>query len=291
MKPRLIRKALIVYKKSSYQSHALDRKDKNFLKLLKERSIVLQRSKSTHDTHIDSFETIKRHLKNLKIPFDVKHRYELKKISGYDLVIAIGGDGTFLETSHFLADGILMGVNSVPHESVGFFCRSTAETFLEKIYEYVNETAKIQTLHRIEIEIDGKLQWPLALNEILFASQNPAGTTRYVLKVGRKSEEQKSSGLWISTAAGSTAAIKSAGGAPLPLDSKKIEYMIREPYEPHGKKYHLLKQILSPGRSIEILSMMDDAAIFVDGPHIIYPVMRGSIMVVRHAVQPLQVLW
>ncbi len=291
MKTKTIRRLLIVYKKSSYEAHAIDKKDKNFLRLLQERSVVLRRSKSTHDLHVESFETIKNHLRHLKIPFDVRLRYKLRAIRGYDLVITIGGDGTFLETSHHLREGLILGVNSVPNDSVGFFCKATAENFLEKIYHYIKGQARIQTFQRLKIMIDSKKQEALALNDILFASQNPAGTTRYVLKIGKNSEEQKSSGLWISTAAGSTAATRSAGGTPLPLGSKRIQYVVREPYKPEGKKYRLLKKVLGPPKNIEILSMMDDAAIFVDGPHIIYPVRRGSTVIIQNAQHPIQVIW
>lgn len=286
-----LRKVLVVYKKSSYEAHALDERDRNYLRLLRERNVAIRRSKNTHDIHLDTFETVKIQLRKLRLPFDVVLRYHLREIRGYDLVVTIGGDGTFLETSHYLKDGVLLGINSVPEESIGFFCRATAENFLEKLYQYVREKSTIRRLHRLEIRIDGKRRGPLALNDTLFANQSPAGTTRYVLKMGKVREEQKSSGLWISPAAGSTAATKSAGGRTLPLDSRQIQYVVREPYAPPGKKYHLLRGLISPPRSVEILSMMDDAVLFVDGPHLILPVQRGSRISIRNANCPLRVLW
>lgn len=282
---------LIVYKKSSYQEHAIDEKDPNYLRLLKERNIVTRHSKSTHDVHLDSLETIKNHLKQLKIPFDVKLRYNLKPIRGYDLVITIGGDGTFLETSHYLQEGLLMGINSVPNESVGYYCRATAETFLEKMYQHLQGALKIQTLHRLGFKIDGKEKFPLALNDILFTNKNPAGTTRYVLEVGHRREEQKSSGLWICPAPGSTAATHSAGGTKLSVTSKKIQYVVREPYAPPRKKYHLLKDTLGAESKVEILSMMDDACLYVDGPHEAHPIQRGEHIEIMNAHRPIQALW
>ena len=286
-----LRKILIVYKKSSYETHVIDEKDKNYLRLLQEKNVAIRRSKSTHDVHQDTFETVKYHLRSLKIKYDVRLRYNLKPIRGYDLVITIGGDGTFLETSHYLEEGVLMGINSVPTESVGYYCRADTENFLEKIYAFVSGKATLQVLHRLSLSRDGENLWPLALNDVLFANQNPAGTTRYVLKVDGRSEEQKSSGLWVSPAPGSTAATKSAGGKPLPLASKKIQYVIREPYAPPGKKYHLLKGILSPQSQVEIISMMDDAVLFIDGPHQNYSVKRGSRILIGNANQPLRAIW
>lgn len=286
-----IRKVLIVYKKSSYQDHALDRKDANFLRLLKERNIAIRRSKNTHDIHQNTFETVKAHLKALGIPFDVRLRYHLKTARGYDLILTIGGDGTFLDTSHFLKGGVLLGINSVPEESVGFFCRATADNFLEKIYVFLQGRAKLQTLHRLRITIDGKKRGAMALNDILFANRNPAGTTRYLLRAGSRREEQKSSGLWISPAAGSTAATKSAGGRPLPLGSAKMQLVVREPYEPPGRKYLLKRVVLGPRQRLTILPMMDDAALFIDGPHFTFPVRRGCTIVIQNAWEPIRVLW
>jgi NAD+ kinase len=288
-----LHRVLIVYKKSSYEEHALDQKDANYLRLLKEQHPAIRRSKRTHDVHIDAFETVKKRLAALRISYDVRLRTKLKPIRGYDLVLTIGGDGTFLETSHYLKDGVLLGINSVPEESIGYYCKSTADTFLEKIYGYLQGSCRIQTLHRLTIAVDGKPVWPLALNDVLFANTNPAGTTRYVLKVRSRhyEEEQKSSGLWVSPAPGSTAATRSAGGRALPLSSSKIQYVVREPYAPPGRHYRLLKGVLTAREGVEIQSMMDDAALFVDGPHITQVIRRGARVVIRNAMEPIRAIW
>src|SRR5579885_3147960 len=106
-----IERVLIVYKKSSYQSKALDKKDPNYLRLLEEHDRAILTSKSSHDTHIESIETVTHQLRRLQIPFDVRLRYKLSPLYGYDLVLTIGGDGTFLETSHYLEEGVLLGIN------------------------------------------------------------------------------------------------------------------------------------------------------------------------------------
>lgn len=286
-----LHKVLIIYKKSSYQAHALDQRDRNYLRLLKERNRAIRRSKLTHDIHLDTLETVKGHLRRVGIPFEVRLRYHLKPIRKYDLVVTIGGDGTFLETSHFLDEGVMLGVNSVPVESVGFFCRTTSDNFLEKIYQYLEGACPIRTLHRLELRMDGKRLGPYCLNDVLFTNRNPAGTTRYVLKVRGLREEQKSSGLWVSPAPGSTAATRSAGGRSLPLGSQKIQYVIREPYEPSGKRYRLTRGILGPREQVRLLSMMDEAALFVDGPHLMFPVRRGSTVVIGNANRPIRAVW
>ncbi len=284
-------KLLIVYKKSSYQEHVLDEKDAHYLRLLREGNRVVERSKSTHDVHMDTFRTVRGQLMSLGITFDVRLRTHLKPIRGYDLTLTIGGDGTFLETSHYLEDGCILGINSVPDESIGYYCHSTAENFLEKIYQFMEGRSETRILHRLSMTVDGVETGPPALNDILYANQNPAGTTRYLLSMGGGTEEQKSSGLWISPAPGSTAATRSAGGKILSLESKQFQFVVREPYAPPHRKYRFLRRTLSPGQKMEIVSMMDDAALFVDGPHRIYPVRRGSRIVIRPAKKSVRAIW
>src|ERR1019366_7356859 len=44
---------------------------------------------------------------------------------GHDLVVTVGGDGTLLAASHGIGPGIgLLGVNSAPSHSLGFFWRA-----------------------------------------------------------------------------------------------------------------------------------------------------------------------
>lgn len=290
-KDRKIDRILIVYKKSSYQSKAIDKKDPNYLRLLEEKDRAILTSKSSHETHIESIETVKHQLRALKVPCDIRMRYKLSPLRGYDMVLSIGGDGTFLEASHYLEEGVLLGVNSVPNDSVGYFCKSTAVNFLDKIYAYLNGNARLQILHRLKVTIDGKFVYPLALNDVLFANENPAGTTRYILKVGDREELQKSSGIWISPAAGSTAATKSAGGRILPIGSSHFQYVVREPYDPKGGSVSLKKGVLKAPQRLEIYSMMDEAMIFMDGPHRVRKVRRGARVVVENAKKPITAIW
>ena len=90
---------------------------------------------------------------------------------------------------------------------------------------------EVRTLHptpvtRLAIDLEGRRLQP-ALNDVLVAHVQPAATSRYRLTLGRRSEEHRSSGLWVATAAGSTAGIRSAGGRPMPLTSRRIQFRAR----------------------------------------------------------------
>jgi len=286
-----IKKVLIVYKRSSYEEHVLHGRQSAYIRLLRQGSPATKTAKRVHQEHRESFATVREVLEEFGIPYEIRLRFSRKPIRGYDLVMTIGGDGTFLETSHFLQGGVLLGFNSAPSESIGFYCRANRLNFRQKLISLLRGRHRFQRLERLQCHFPGSKKAPLVLNDILFTNRNPAGTTRYFLKVGNKKEEQKSSGIWIAPAPGSTAAIHSAGGRTLPLTSSKFQYVIREPYEPFGKKYKMKRGILSRGTQIKLLSMMDVGVIFIDGPHWRFPIKRGDVVTIRHANKPIQVVW
>ena len=270
----------------------MEERDPNYLRLLREGNIATRSSKRLHREHRASFEQVQRDLRELGLRFDVRLRYHLKKpISAYDLVITIGGDGTFLETSHYLESGVMLGINSAPSESVGYYCRANRRNFRGRLIGLLRGRQRLQKLARLEVEVPGRRRSPLVLNDILFTNRNPAGTTRYRLRIAGVEEEQKSSGIWIAPAPGSTAAIHSAGGKVLPLGSDKFQFVVREAYLPRGQRYRFLKRVLGKGQKIRLLSMMDDAALYLDGPHHVYRIRRGDVVTIRAAGSPLYAVW
>ncbi len=56
-----------------------------------------------------------------------------------DLVVTVGGDGTALGASHFVTNGMLLGVNSAPGDSVGHFCATHRQNFALRLDEVLRE--------------------------------------------------------------------------------------------------------------------------------------------------------
>ena len=100
-------------------------------------------------------------------------------------------------------------------------------------------------------------------------------------------KRQKSSGIWVSTAAGSTAGIRAAGGLVLPLHSRKRQYLVREPYAGYGQRYRLLKGLVAPDIPIEVTSRMHRGRVFIDGPHLRYALGLGDKLSITLAPTPL----
>lgn len=195
-----------------------------------------------------------------------------------DLVIAVGGDGTVLDVSHRVHDVPVLGVNSDPLRSVGYFCATDAAGLDDVLEAYVRGTLGMYTLHRMRIHVDGR-EYPYpCMNDLLVANQNPGMMSRYILAAGTRSEKQASSGVWISTPAGSTAGIRSAGGTVMPLEGALCQYLVREPFLGRTQRFDLLRGVRHLREGLRVTSLMDGGRIYVDGPYLSIPFPLGSVL-------------
>ncbi|MBI1765678.1 MAG: NAD(+)/NADH kinase [Acidobacteria bacterium] len=243
-------------------------------------------------THQRTVETVRKSLQKhgisaLETPFK-KPTAQLKRhLAQADLVITIGGDGTALGASHFVTGGALLGVNSAPGDSVGHFCSVHGDNFNRQFEALLKGQWLPTELTRLAVALDDKPLPELALNDILIAHDCPAATTRYLIKLGEREEEQRSSGIWISTAAGSTAGIHSAGGRKMSLRSHRLQYLVRELYrEIHGGhqyEYELERGLIDPGESLTVASKMPEGWLYIDGARTAYRFPFGTRATLRAA--------
>ena len=221
---------------------------------MKIKNILVVYTKPKNLAEKQTLQVVEKTLKKYNINYTISKRERLNKIlfQDMDLVIAVGGDGTFLRASHFIFDKTpILGVNSDPKCKEGFFMSAAKNDFQKKFKKILKKDYKIKKLHRLEAYIGRKKVPELALNEFYVSSEKEYRTARYYLTVRGKRERQKSSGIIISTAAGSYAWMKSAGGKQLPLNSDKFEYMVREPYCGRiNAKCNLVKGILDKDEKI-----------------------------------------
>jgi len=280
----------VVYKKSAWEQHVTDKPGREIVDPAARRAML-----RAHKDNERAMVEVLRVLDGAGIKHHITARAELAhpipRKQAPDLIISIGGDGTFLAASHQVSDGLILGVNSSPEHSVGFFCSCLRETFAATLERSMKGTLPVLELHRLEVHINGERLPHLALNDVLITHQNPGATSRYALRVGRTEELQRSSGLWISTAAGSTAGIRAAGGQVLPFTSDRIQYAVRELYVPPGEKpFKLRAGVVPKGGEIRVVCRMVDGALFIDGPRHPIELSIGDRIVIRRSRHPLHVL-
>jgi NAD+ kinase len=142
-------------------------------------------------------------------------------------------------------------------------------------------------VQRLQVAIGRRRLGEPVLNDVLYCAENPAVTTRYLLSCPAGAEEQRSSGLWISTPAGSTAALRSAGGDPMPLDADRFAFRVREPYAPPGSSVRIPGGVLEHQQSLVIECRLPQAGLYLDGSHRTYRVQYGERTTVRLHPNPL----
>lgn len=206
---------------------------------------------------------------------------------GCDLIVTVGGDGTVFTANTLGVPAPLITVNSDPVFSIGHFTRAAAASVGSLISHWRAGSAVAERLPRLEVEVAGRA-WRF-LNDCLCSSSNPAAMTRYLLEVDGRRERQRSSGIWVATAAGSTAAIRSAGAEPVPAATPALLYRVREPF-PGGDELHLLAGTQQPPRGLVLIAATPGISLYLDGPNITVPLAPGDAATFRAAREPLTLL-
>jgi NAD+ kinase len=280
---------IVVYKKSLYQLYAKERGDRRLARLVREGHITTTRYMRSHEQHMRALDVVDKVLARRRIKADFVYRARPFLESEYDLILTVGGDGTFLEASHRARTRPILGVNSNPFDSVGVFCGVTTDRLDEALDGIQKGTMPLVRMSRLKVVLGGRLLDIPVLNDVLIAHANPAATVRYILRLGRKEEEQRSSGIWVAAASGATAGIAAAGGKWLPIGSRKFQYRVREMYHDGKSRPRLKGGILKPREKLQVYSKMRGGRIFVDGPHSSYLFPTGELVEVSATAPRLSV--
>jgi NAD+ kinase len=294
----------VVLKRSSWQKWVEEEGDARIVKLVEAGDETVRRMRPGHIDHMETIEETRNALANLGARAywsDTPHQFRSDETPGRcDLVVTVGGDGTLLGASHGIGPGVpLLGVNSSPAHSIGFFCAAKKGQVHEAIAAALDGSLQGAELTRMRVDLNGQPLLDRVLNEALFCQASPAATSRYFLRVvdakgtTLAEEEQKSSGLWAGPAAGSTAAQSSAGGNVLPLTSTRLQFVVREPYRPLGGSPdapRLTVGLIEEGQTLRIRSRMRQARLFLDGEHLVHDVTIGDVVTMRRSAEPLTVL-
>jgi NAD+ kinase len=285
------KRVLVVYKKSAYQIYVRERRHPRVASLLRSRSKAVSGMIRAHEDHLSTLLEVRRVLRELGARAVFRQRRERGSTAGFDLVVTVGGDGTLLWASQMVAPGCpVLAINSAPQDSVGYFCAASGDEIADVLRDALASTLRETELTRLQVAIDDKVVHARVLNDVLFSHYCPAATTRYALRSGGREEEHKSSGVWVATPAGSTAAIRSAGGRVLPIASRQLQFVVREPYAVDERRYRLLSGMIKPSQHIEIRSHMRAGRLYIDGPHVARPVEIGSVLRMSRSTESLLLL-
>jgi len=286
-KPRV----LVVYKKDAYQQFLQEQQDPRLVRLLRRGHPDVLDLQRAHRIHEEAMEAVVHTLRQLPVEVELAYRAALKVTRRYDFVVSVGGDGTFLHAARSIRNTPILGVNSDPDRSEAVFCAATRRTFPRLVRQALSGRLSALRLARLQLSLNGKRLPQQAVNDVLVAHDDPATMTRYRLRIGRRTETQKSSGLWVATAAGSSSAVMAAGGVTLPWGAQRFQYRPRELYRGRLSRYRLTGGVLGPKVGVRVTWLMRRGAAFLDGPHVKIPLHFADQLEIRLSLRdPLRVL-
>ncbi len=284
-----IEKALLVSKKT-FKTEILEGNDAHLKELLSKQHSSMLGTIRSHEEHVETLNVVEQALTAVGLEFLSVMRHELadNACGHFDLVITVGGDGTLLDVSHSITcDVPVLTVNSSPSTSFGHYALARQDNFSTILNEILSGQRQPLTLNRLELILDNKVLPTLVLNEVLVAHSCPAGTSRYCLTVGDRTERQLSSGLLVGPATGSTGFLRSAGGTVLPVTAPQYQFLVREPFLKPGEPLTLLQGIVESDAELKVVSLMLDGKLYIDGQHIAYDFLRSRELRVRCSDTPL----
>ncbi|MBK8219770.1 MAG: NAD(+)/NADH kinase [Candidatus Obscuribacter sp.] len=283
------RKVLVLVKET-YLEQVLKAGDEAQLADIRARRSGVESVQASHLEHEETLALVVKTLESAGLEVVPVRQLDdfARLVPDVDLIVTVGGDGTFLRISHEVQTAVpVLGVNSAPITSFGHFCLTDRHGFPAVLAAILRSEIQPIKLLRLRLTLNGvQLREPV-LNEVLVAHKHPAGTSRYQISVRGKSANHKGSGLLIAAPSGSTGFLRSEGGPVLPITSRCFAYQKRAPFLRLFEKQVFLKGTVKAGETMRLVSQMQGGKLFVDGEHIEYDFPRGAILTVEAAEQDL----
>ena len=254
------------------------------------------------DAYRSSLEVLRRSL-DFEMPQQLVDRVLVPtfQFQKEDLVVVLGQDGLVANTAKYVGAQPIVAVNPEPRRFDGIllpFLPADARSVVRKV---IDANARIHEVTLAEIKLqDG--QRLLAFNELFIGARSHVSAL-YRISCGKKSEIQSSSGVLVSTGAGSTGWLSSVfnmassvarfcGGPELkpirmPWEDHRLIYVVREPFVSRHSQAGIVVGMLEPGQELALESLMPSGgAAFSDGMEADFLQFNsGAIATVRAAEQ------
>jgi NAD kinase len=235
---------------------------------------------SEHESFHDAFQEVQAKLSTV-VKYKVIERAFLPSFifSPKNIVIVVGQDGLVANTAKYSREIPIVAVNPDTNRYDGVLLPFTTNDFLTAVAGVVSNQFQFETMHFAEACLnDG--QRLLAFND-LFIGASSHISARYKIRFKETTEEQSSSGVIVSTKAGSTGWLSSVfnmayGVAGLfehalaakhpKLKNDQLMFAVREPFQSIRTQTGIVSGVLHNDYQLVIESLMPDyGVIFSDG--------------------------
>ncbi|MFA6317334.1 MAG: NAD+ kinase [Elusimicrobiota bacterium] len=234
-----------------------------------------------HDAYSAALERLRRSL-DFGLPVQRIDRSLLPTFlfAPTDLVVTAGPDGLVANTAKYVGGSPIVAVNPDPSRIDGLLLAFSLSAAREGAAAALEGRARIREVTLAEARLaDGSRL--LAFND-LFIGPASHVSARYVLRHRGRSERQCSSGVIVSTGAGSTGWLSSVfnmaagiaaafGGAPptpprLAWDDPRLHFVVREPFASRESGAGIVAGAIETGAELVLESLMPSGGtVFSDG--------------------------
>lgn len=254
------------------------------------------------DAYRSSLELLRRSL-DFEMPQQLVDRVLVPtfQFQKEDLVVTLGQDGLVANTAKYVGAQPIVAINPEPGRFDGILLPFLPDQARSAVRKVIEAKARIHEITLAEIKLqDG--QRLLAFNELFIGARSHVSAL-YRISCGEKSEIQSSSGVLVSTGAGSTGWLSSVfnmasgvarfcGGTELkpiqmPWGDHRLIYVVREPFVSRHSQANIVVGMLDPGQELALESLMPSGgAAFSDGMEADFLQFNsGAIATVRAAEQ------
>jgi hypothetical protein len=233
------------------------------------------------DAYRRSLSTVRRSLDmGLKLHVLDRELVPTCVVSATDVVVTIGQDGLVANTAKYVDAQPIIAVNPDPSRFEGVLLGFRPEEARPAVERVLAGRAKMRKVTLGEVTL-GDGQRLLAFNDVFIGARSHV-SARYRISFSGRSETQSSSGVLVSTGAGSTGWLSSvfnmaegiakfSGGGLLPRPSMvwedpRLIFVVREPYASRHSRADLVTGILEARGELVLESLMPSGGvIFSDG--------------------------
>ena len=199
---------------------------------------------------------------------------------GCIVVVVVGQDGLVANTAKYVGDVPIVAVNPDPTRIDGVLLPFQVHQARQAVKRTVENRAKVRRVTLASASLnDG--QHMLAFNDFFVGCRTHV-SARYVLRVEDRAEQQSSSGMIVSTGAGSTGWLSSVcnmadgfaawtGGRTehqitMSWEDRRLVWVVREPFRSKLSGSALVAGFLEQGKELIVESLMPaNGVIFSDG--------------------------
>ena len=197
-----------------------------------------------------------------------------------DIIVTLGQDGLVANTAKYVGGQPIVAVNPEPGRFDGILLPFLPGQARGAVAQVMESQARVRAITLAEATLsDG--QRLLAFNDLFLGARSHVSAL-YRISCGGKSEVQSSSGVLVSTGAGSTGWMSSVfnmasgvarfcGGTPvksirLTWEDRRLLYVVREPFVSRHSQAGIVAGMLQSGEELVLESLMPSGgAVFSDG--------------------------